>query len=61
MNVPDVIFIEDGPNALEKLPALSAVPKDRDITVICDKDGASDQVAAILRMKRRRPSISWTE
>ena len=49
MHVPYVIFVEDGPYALEELPDLNGVPPERDIVVICGKGDASDLVAAILR------------
>ena len=49
MHVPYIIFAEDGPEALEEMPDLMAVPADRTIVAICAKGGASDFVAAILR------------
>ncbi len=49
MHIPYVIFAEDGPEALEKLPQLTAVAQDREIVAVCGKGGASDFVAAILR------------
>ena len=49
MHVPYIIFAEDGPEALEEMPDLMAVPDDRTIVAICAKGGASDFVAAILR------------
>lgn len=49
MHIPYVIFAEDGPEALEDLPELMAVPDDREIVAVCAKGGASDFVAAILR------------
>ena len=49
MHIPYIIFAEDGPDALQDLPQLTAVPKDREIVAVCAKGGASDFVAAILR------------
>jgi glyoxylase-like metal-dependent hydrolase (beta-lactamase superfamily II)/rhodanese-related sulfurtransferase len=49
MHVPYVIFAEDGPDALNELPELMAIPDNREIVAICAKGGASDFVAAILR------------
>lgn len=49
MHIPYIIFAEDGPEALEELPELMAIPDDRMIVAICAKGGASDFVAAILR------------
>ncbi len=49
MHIPYIIFAEDGPEALEELPELMAVPDDRLIVALCAKGGASDFVAAILR------------
>ena len=42
MHVPYIIFAEDGPEALEEMPDLMAVPDDRTIVAICAKGGASD-------------------
>ncbi len=49
MHIPYVIFAEDGPEALEQLPQLTAVDRERLIVAVCAKGGASDFVAAILR------------
>lgn len=49
MHIPYGIFAEDGPEALDDLPQLTAVPKGRKIVAVCAKGGASDFVAAILR------------
>ncbi len=49
MHIPYIIFAEDGPEALQDLPQLTAIPKDREIVAVCAKGGASDFVAAILR------------
>ena len=49
MHIPYQIFAEDGPDALEELPDLMAIPDDREIVAVCAKGGASDFVAAILR------------
>ena len=49
MHIPYIIFAEDGPEALDELPELMAVPDEREIIAVCAKGGASDFVAAILR------------
>ncbi|MDX1613137.1 MAG: MBL fold metallo-hydrolase [Candidatus Promineifilaceae bacterium] len=49
MHIPYIIFAEEGAEALEQLPQLGVVSKDRLIVVVCAKGGASDFVAAILR------------
>ena len=49
MHIPYIIFAEDGPEALQDLPQLTAISKDREIVALCAKGGASDFVAAILR------------
>jgi glyoxylase-like metal-dependent hydrolase (beta-lactamase superfamily II)/rhodanese-related sulfurtransferase len=54
MHIPYIIFAEDGPEALNELPQLAAVPSDREIVVVCAKGGASDFVAAILREEGKR-------
>jgi glyoxylase-like metal-dependent hydrolase (beta-lactamase superfamily II)/rhodanese-related sulfurtransferase len=54
MHVPYIIFAEDGPEALEELPELTAVPDDREIIAVCAKGGASDFVASILRDEGKR-------
>ena len=35
MHVPYIIFAEDGPEALDELPELMAVPDDREIIAVC--------------------------
>ena len=37
MHIPYIIFAEDGPEALEELPELMAIPDDRMIVAICAK------------------------
>ena len=65
MHIPYIIFAEDGPDALEELPELMAVPDDKEIIAVCAKGGASDFVAAILRDEGKRAvnliggMISW--
>lgn len=54
MHIPYIIFAEDGPEALNELPQLTAVPSEREIVVVCAKGGASDFVAAILREEGKR-------
>jgi glyoxylase-like metal-dependent hydrolase (beta-lactamase superfamily II) len=49
MHIPYIVFAEDGPEALDDLPELMAVPDEREIIAVCAKGGASDFVAAILR------------
>lgn len=49
MHIPYMIFAEDGPEALEELPQLTAVPADREIVVVCARGDASDLIADILR------------
>lgn len=49
LHIPYVIFAEYGADALEQLPQLAAVPKERTIVAVCAKGGASDFVAEILR------------
>lgn len=49
MHIPYIIFAEDGPEALEQLPELMAVPDYREIVAVCAKGGASNFVAEILR------------
>jgi glyoxylase-like metal-dependent hydrolase (beta-lactamase superfamily II) len=49
LHIPYVIFAEDGAEALQQLPELAAVPREREIVAVCAKGGASDFVAAILR------------
>jgi glyoxylase-like metal-dependent hydrolase (beta-lactamase superfamily II)/rhodanese-related sulfurtransferase len=49
MHIPYVVFAEEGAGALEQLPQLTAVSKERPIVSVCAKGGASDFVAEILR------------
>ena len=49
MHIPYTNFAEDGPYALLELPHLTAMPKDREILVVCGRGDASDLIAAILR------------
>ena len=58
MHIPYIIFAEDGPEALEELPQLTAVPADREIVSSMRVPPRSLQPASSNRPAAARPSLT---